>query len=130
MSLAAAAAYKTVTSDFAIDTLSAHFLAGSNSTKPLQQRVQRLSDTGRFCARVVTVEQGDVVMVHATCTFVRVKAMGGPSMRHVVGRRGKQRIERITLDDLEPGRKREGPFMKFQRLPLEYFGELADGVIS
>ena len=122
MGYAAAAAYETVTPDFALDTLSAHFLNGPKPDQPLQQKVQRLSDGGRFCTRVVTVEQGGTVMVHATCSFVRAASMMGPSMKHCVSRSSNQMIEKIILDDLEPGRTRLGPFMKFQRLPLEYKG--------
>lgn len=123
MGLAANAAYETVTSDFCIDTLAAHFLNGPDPTKLLQLRVQRLSDGGRFCARMVTVEQGGVMMVHITCTFVRTVAMKGPSMKHCVGRTSSQTIEKITLDDLELGRTKNGPFMKFQRLPLVHKGK-------
>jgi acyl-CoA thioesterase 8 len=124
MSLAAAAAYKTVAFDFAIDTLSAHFISGPKPDRPLQQRVQRLSDSGRFAHRVVSVEQDGRVMVHVTCSFVRSDALKGRSMVHDVSRATTETIDRITLDDLEPGRTRQGPFMKFQRLPLVYTGEL------
>jgi hypothetical protein len=126
MSLAAAAAYKTVSQGFVIDTLNTHFIAGPNPSKRLQQRVQRLNDGGRFATRVVTVEQEGKVMVHVTCSFVRASAMKGPSMTHCVGRSDRQTVSAITLDDLETGRTRLGPFMKFQRLPLVYNGESLD----
>jgi acyl-CoA thioesterase II len=45
-------------------------------------------------------------------------------MAHDVSRATTETIEEITLDDLEPGRTRQGPFMKFQRLPLVYTGGL------
>lgn len=64
MSLAAAAAYETVTPDFCIDTLQTHFLAGPKAELPLQLSVQRLSDTGRFATRVVMIEQAGMRMVH------------------------------------------------------------------
>ena len=118
MGLAANAAYETVTPDFSIDTLVAHFLNGPDPTKLLQLRVQQISDGGRFCARVVSVEQAGITMVHIMCTFVRTSAMKGPSMTHAVNRASSQTIEKITLDDLELGRTKNGPFMKFQRLPL------------
>ena len=125
MGLAAAAAYETVTDDFSIDTLAANFLNGPDPTKLLQIRVQRLSDGGRFCTRIVIVEQDGTNMVHCTCSFVRTGAMKGPSMTHCVARRTSQTLDKITLDDLELGRTKQGPFMKFQRLPLVYSGKLA-----
>jgi acyl-CoA thioesterase len=122
MSLAAAAAYKTVSTDFVIDTLQAHFLSGPKAELPLLLRVQQLSNGGRFATRVITVEQAEAAMVHVTCSFVRIGALGGPSMEHDTGRASEQTVEKITLDDLEPRRGRLGPYMKFQRLPLAYNG--------
>ena len=120
MSIAAAAAYKTVSSDFFIDMLQAHFLSGPKYDMPLRQKVQRLSDTGRFATRVVSMEQAGAIVVHVTCMFIRKAKMDGPSMRHCVGRASTQTIESITLDDLESGRDERGPYMQFQRLPLMY----------
>lgn len=118
MSVAAAAAYKTVTEEFYLDGLQAHFLSAPKFDSPLQQRVHRLSDGGRFVTRVVTVEQSGKAMVHVTCTFVRTSAMKGPSMTHCVERATTQTVNDITLDDLEWGKNERGPYMKFQRLPV------------
>jgi acyl-CoA thioesterase len=122
MALATAAAYETVSSDFDIDTLHTHFLLGPKADQPLTIRVSRLSDSGKFATRVVVLEQTDKTMVHATCTFAKTSAMGGPTMTHSTGRASSQAIDAITLDDLEPGRTSAGPVMKYQRLPLEYTG--------
>lgn len=43
-------------------------------------------------------------------------------MTHCVSRRTTQTVDDITLDDLAPGRNEHGPYMKFQRLALEYTG--------
>lgn len=118
MSLAAAAAYETVSDDFAIDTLHVYFLAGPKPDRVLDMRVQRLNDSGRFATRAVRVEQGGTIVAHVTSSFVRVSAMGGPTMTHCVPRATSATIEKITLDDLEPGTNSQGPIMKFQRFPL------------
>ena len=123
MAIAAAAAFETVTSDFSIDTLHALFLNGPKPDIFLQLRVQRLSDGGRFVTRVVTLEQGSTTMVHVTCSFVRTALMGGGSMTHSARRKTSETIEEITLDDLEPGRNKQGPIMRYQRLPLVYTGK-------
>ena len=122
MSLAAAAAYESVSPDFYIDTVHTHFLLGPKHKEPLNARVTRLSDSGKFATRVVVLEQSEKAMVHVTCTFVRTSAMGGPSMTHSASRTSVQTIDAITLDDLEPGRTSSGPIMKYQRFPLEYTG--------
>ena len=122
MSLAAAAAYETIDSVFSIDTLQAHFLSGSKDDVPLRMRVQRLSDGRNFITRVVHVEQNNTIMVHITCSFVRSTGMRGPSMTHSASRKTSQIIDAITLDDLGRGGNKQGPIMKFQRLPLVYTG--------
>lgn len=119
---ASAAAFETVSSDFAIDTVQAYFLAVTNPDLPVVHRVKRLSDGGRFVTRVITAEQKGKVTGHITCSFVRYAALDGRSMVHSVRRQGKQSIDSITLDDLEIGRNEYGPYMKFQRLPLEGIG--------
>ncbi len=118
MASAAAAAYETVGSDFAIDTLHTFFVAGPKHDQVLQLKVQLLNDGGRFLTRVVTVEQSGKPVVHVTCSFVRTSAMTGPSMTHSVQRTGTETIEAITLDDLEVGANTQGPVMKYQRLSL------------
>jgi acyl-CoA thioesterase II len=118
MSLAAAAAYETVGSDFCIDTLHTYFLAGPKQERSLQLEVQRLNDGGRFLTRVVTVKQDEIPMVHVTCSFVRSSAMAGPSMTHCIRRAASATVDAITLDDLEPGKDSRGPVMKFQRLSV------------
>ena len=118
MALAANAAYQTTAPGFDLDTLSCHFVAAPNHAIPFDVRVQRLADSGKFCSRVATLEQGGQMKVHVTCSFVRSKAMTGPSMEHAVQRRSNQRVQSITLDDLAVERKDIGPYMKFQRLPL------------
>ena len=126
MSLCAAAAYSTITPDFAIDTLSAHFLAGPSPTSLVELHVDRLSDGGRFCTRVVKLTQGGGggTMVHVTCSFVRTSLMGGRSMEHVVGRKTGCMLQGkgLELDDLAVGRTGGGPWMGFQRLGVFYTG--------
>ena len=122
MALAAAAAYETVTTDFSIDTLQAHFLSGPNCDGHLQMTVQRLSDGGRFATRVISVRQNSNRLVHVTCSFVRTAAMKGPSMTHSSQRKSSQTVGAITLDDLEPGRNQQGPVFQYERLPLLYTG--------
>lgn len=122
MTLAAAAAYKTVSSDQSIDTLHAHFLSGPDPNHLLRLSVQRLTDGGRFAVRAVTIEQAGRTLVHVSCSFVRIAIMKGRSMKHATQRSTDQAVERITLDDLEPGNRKKGPYMKFQRLPLVDLG--------
>ena len=122
MGLAINAAYETVPSGFSVDTINTHFVSGPKAALPLQIKVQRLSESGRFMTRVVDASQSGTTMVHVTCSFVRTSAMKGPSMTHAGGRKTTQTINAITLDDLELGRDRLGPYMKFQRLPLVYDG--------
>ncbi len=119
---AAAAAYEMVGPEFCIDSLQAHFLFGPDPKLPMLYKVGRLSDGGRFLTRTVTAEQNGKAMMHVTCTFVRSSAMNGPSMTHSVQRQGKRTIDSITLDDLDLARNEYGPYMKFQRLPLESIG--------
>ena len=122
MALATAAAYETIESGFSVDTLQCHFVSGPDPDLPIQMRVQRLSDGGRFVTRVITMEQNKTIMVHVTCSFVRVSAMNGPSMTHFVGRSTSDTINSMTLDDLETARTKQGPVMKYQRLPLVHTG--------
>jgi acyl-CoA thioesterase II len=118
MSLAAAAAYETVSDDFMIDTLHTYFLAGPKYEQRLQLKVQRLNDGGRFATRMVTVEQAGLAVVHVTCSFVRSSAMSGNAMTHSIRRASSGTIDEITLDDLEHGRDSRGPIMKVQRLSI------------
>lgn len=118
MAQATAAAYQTVESDFAIDSLTTHFLSGPDPKIPLRIRIQRPSDGGRFVTRVAVVEQNGRNMVHVFCSFVRASALGGSSMTHRVSRQSTQTVDAITLDDLELAKSDLGPYMKFQRLPL------------
>lgn len=118
MAQATGAAYKTVGLDFAIDSLTTHFLSGPDPKAPLRLRVRRPSDGGRFVTRTVSVEQNGRSMVHVFCSFVRASALDGRSMIHCVSRQNPQTIEQITLDDLELAKNDHGPYMKFQRLPL------------
>jgi len=112
------AAYETIGPDFAIDSLSTHFVAGPDPKLPLRCRVQRLNDGGRFVTRTVSLEQEGKRKVFVTCSFVRYEALGGPSMTHCMPRQSHQLIDKITLDDLELAKNSLGPYMKFQRLPL------------
>lgn len=118
MSLAAAAAYETVSDELAIDTLHIYFLAGPKANLVLDIKVNRLNDSGRFATRDVRVEQSGAIVAHVTCSFVRVAAMGGPSMTHCIHRASSGTMNEITIDDLEPGRNSQGPIMKYQRFPL------------
>ena len=78
MAQAAAAAYKTVGSDFAINSLTTFFMSGPNPSKALRFKVHRSSDGGRFVTRLVFVKQNDTTMVQVFCSFVRASALGGP----------------------------------------------------
>ncbi|KAK5163402.1 acyl-CoA thioesterase [Saxophila tyrrhenica] len=118
VALAAAAAYETVGSDFAIDTLHTYFVAGPKHDQLLRFQVQRLNDGGRFLTRVVTIKQAGKVVVHVSCSFVRIAAMAGPSMTHAVRRRCSSKVDKINIDDLEVGKNSQGPVMKFQRLSV------------
>lgn len=118
MSQCALAASHTVSSQFTICSLHAHFLAGASAKKPLQYRVVRLSDGGRFVVRSVTLEQGGREMLHATVTFMHNSPWTGVAMTHSVRRRTRHAVSEITMDDLEDGRGSLGSFMRFQRLPL------------
>lgn len=118
--LAAKAAYETVSDDFYIDTLQAHFLSGAEVDRAIRLHVQRLSDTGRFATRVVSLKQDEAIVVHVTCSFIRKSAMQGPSMKHSVSRATRQKIDKITLDDFAPIRTDAGPWLKYQRFPLTH----------
>lgn len=123
MSNSAAAAYKTVGKDFAIANLQTHFLAGSKAELPFIYRVQRASGGRRFAVRIVTIEQGDKAVAIVSLSFVNAKAWSGPAMTHSVSRSTGHHMEEVELDDLEEGRTRFGPFMKFQRMPLVPYGK-------
>jgi len=122
MALAANAAYHTTAEGFAIDTLQCHFLAAPRYDVPFDAKVQRLTDGGRFCSRVVHLEQEGSLKVFVSCSFVRPKLMSGPSMTHAMQRQSGQTIDSITLDDLARERSDIGPYVKFQRLPLLWKG--------
>lgn len=118
MSNSAVAAYKTVPKDFVVANLQTHFLAGSNPKAPFIYRVQRLSGGRRFAVRNVTIEQGSKSVAVVTLSFVNGKSWSGPAMTHSVERSTIRQMNDVELDDLEEGRTRFGPFMKFQRMPL------------
>lgn len=120
MSECAVAAQHTVTDGFVLDSLQAHFLGGPSPKKPMQFKVTRLSNGKRFAVRGVAIEQDGKVMLTATIQFVSSSPWNGPAMAYSVARQTNHMVPRITLDDLEVGRHRLGPFMKVQRLPLTY----------
>ena len=120
MSECAVAAQHTVSEDFVLDSLQSHFLGGPSSTKPMQFKVTRLSNGRRFAVRGVVIEQDGKSLLTATVQFVSSSPWNGPAMVHSVSRQTNHSISKITLDDLEVGRHKLGPFMKFQRLPPIY----------
>jgi len=122
MSECAAAAYHTVPEDFVLDSLHSHFLGGPSAKKPMTFKVTRLSNGKRFAVRHVIIEQDSRVLLTSTIQFVNGSAWTGPAMSHSVSRQTSHKISSITLDDLEVGRHRLGPFMKVQRLPLVFEG--------
>ncbi|KXT07853.1 hypothetical protein AC579_1206 [Pseudocercospora musae] len=122
MALAAAAAYETVSTDFAIDMLQAQFLLGPRPTPAMTIRVQRLNDGGRFAFRIVSIEQERSVVCHVTCSFVRPSSLRDPSMAHSVRRATTHEIQSIAIDDLDFGRTDLGPWMRFQRLSITQDG--------
>lgn len=67
MAFAAAAAYETFAGDWSIDTLQSHFLLGPDAGVPVQLKVQRLSDGGRFATRAVEVQQNGKIVCYVTC---------------------------------------------------------------
>ncbi|KAL2405752.1 hypothetical protein ABEF95_012156 [Exophiala dermatitidis] len=118
MAQAAAAAYKTVPSDFCLDVLQTHFMIAPDPTEPLIYKVQRISQGRRFAVRLVTIEQDGRAEVSITTSFMSNVPWTGRSMTHAVGMSINQRIPKITLDDFQETRGPLGPFMKFERLPL------------
>ncbi|ETN40236.1 acyl-CoA thioesterase II [Cyphellophora europaea CBS 101466] len=118
MAMGSAAAYKTLPEGYALDNLHCQFLSGPKPDVPFQYHVQRLSDGRRFITRSVIIQQNKRNMVSLTIVFANASPWNGPAMKHTVSQVGKQRIEHITIDDLEKGRGPLGSFMKFQRLPL------------
>lgn len=118
MSEAAVAAYKTVSEDFTLDTLQAHFLGGPKASIPLTFKVTRLSNGRRFAVRSVLLEQNGVPLLHATASFVSKSPWTGPSMVSTSTRKTIHKVDEITLDDLDHNLGPNGPFMRFQRLPL------------
>lgn len=122
MSECAAAAYHTVPKDFVLDSLQAHFLGGPDPKRPMQFSVTRPSNGRRFAVRIVHAKQGDRTLLTATIQFVNEAVWTGPAMTHSISRQTSQTVSEITLDDLEIGRHKLGPFMKSQRLPLVYKG--------
>lgn len=67
MAFAAAAAYETLADDWSIDTLQSHFLLGPDARSPVQLKVKRLSDGGRFATRAVEIQQGVKIVCYVTC---------------------------------------------------------------
>jgi acyl-CoA thioesterase II len=123
MSLAAAAAYRTISpSDFVLDNLQTHFLRGIDAKKPLRFKVTRLSNGKRFVVRSVVIEQDGAVMLHASMTFMSKSKWNGPANVYAVKRKTDHKVDAITLDDLAFGTKPLRPMMKFQRMPLIYQG--------
>jgi acyl-CoA thioesterase len=129
MSLAAAAAYKTIdSSQFTLDNLECKFLRGIASQVPMRFKVTRLSNGKRFVVRSVIIEQKGDIMWSGSMTFVNKDPWTGASNRYAVGRKTEHTLngeEGITLDDLAfPGVKKLRPMMKFQRFALTFTGML------
>lgn len=122
MSECAVAAYHTAPDDFILDGLQASFLLGAKAKVPMIFRVTRLSNGRRFAVRAVVLEQNGVPLLHATVSFVNQSPWIGPSMKSTSRRKTSHSVTEITLDDLEENRGPLGPFMKFQRLPLQIEG--------
>lgn len=122
MALTAAAAYETVSSDFALDMLQCHFLIGPQAKTPMQLHVQRLNDGGRFATRAVALKQKDSICVYVTCSFVRANKLTGPSMQHTIQRTTPKTVDSIEIDDLAENRSDVGPWMAFERLSLTHKG--------
>jgi len=122
MSECALAASHTVPEDFVLDSLHTHFLGGPSAKTSMTFKVTRLSNGKRFAVRHVTIEQDGRILLTSTIQFVNGSAWTGPAMVHSVSRQTSHTISSITLDDLEVGRHKLGPFMRFQRLPLVYKG--------
>lgn len=120
MAEAAAAAYETVPDGFMLDSLHTQFMLGPKAEKPLVYRVQRVSQGRRFAVRIITIEQDDKPVVVVTACFMSGQAWTGRAMQHAAAIQIKERIDNITLDDFEHMRTEKGPFMKFQRLPLQH----------
>lgn len=120
MSECAVAAYQTVPHDFVLDSLQAHFLGRPNVQQKLRFKVERLSNGKRFVVRAVNIEQNDAVLLSAILSFVSTAPWTGPQLKYSASRQTNHKVNKITLDDLEPFRSRQGSFMKVQRLPLVY----------
>ena len=122
MSECAVAAYYTVPTDFVLNSVQSHFVGGPDPKKPMQFSVTRPSNGRRFAVRHVVAKQDGRILLTATIQFVNGAAWAGPAMTYSVSRQTSHTISDITLDDLEIGRHKLGPFMKSQRLPLVYKG--------
>lgn len=120
MAEAAAAAYKTVPEGFMLDSLHTQFMVGPKADRPLVYKVQRVSQGRRFAVRIIIIEQDDKPVVAVTASFMSSQAWTGQAMKHAAAIQIKERIDEITLDDFDEMRTERGPFMKFQRLPLQH----------
>lgn len=107
-------------SSFALDNVQAQFLSGTKYDQPITYTISRLSTGKRFAVRLVTASQNDGQrnVLCVTLSFASHPAADNyPAMTHTIQRESPYTISQITLDDLEPGRGPEGPFMRFQRFP-------------
>ncbi|KPI40959.1 uncharacterized protein AB675_10890 [Cyphellophora attinorum] len=120
LSMAAAAAYRTVPDDVAITSLHAQFGANVVTDKPIVYRVQRVRDGGYLKTRKVVIEQDSCEMVWFTIGFVRMTPWKGPAIKHSSQQVGLQPLRKIELDEFRHffGRRANRPRMEFQRLPL------------
>ncbi|KIW37170.1 acyl-CoA thioesterase II [Exophiala oligosperma] len=131
MAEATAAAYRTVTEDFRIDSLQVTFMLGPKTDRPLIYKVQRLSQGRTFVSRLVNIEQDDGrICVTVTASFVRATEWTGRSMTHTESMKTTERVGDITLDDFEGDHTPLGPFMKFQRLPHLQLPEANDPITT
>jgi acyl-CoA thioesterase len=125
MAQAASAAWKTVPSDFMLDSLQTYFMLAPNPKTPLIYKVQRIGNGRRFPVRTVTIEQDAKVCVSITLSFVSNQYWSGRSMTHAVQMQTDRRKRQVDLDDFGEMRTEKGPFMQFERLPLVHRGRHA-----
>jgi acyl-CoA thioesterase len=130
LSMAAAAAYRTVPANVAITSLHAQFGANIVTDKPIVYRVQRVRDGGFLTTRKVAIEQDNREAVWFTIGFVQRTRWKGPAMKHSSQQIGHQPLQKVELDEFRHffGRKGNRPRMEFQRLPLINEADISSSV--
>lgn len=83
------AASFTVPDDRVAHSMHAYFLAAGDASSPIELRVERDRDGGRYSGRRVTALQGDSVILSMACSFSRPKT-------------GAAEFQAVTVPDVQP----------------------------